>query len=114
MQSLHKIAVFLCLGHYIESAARWVDYWRSGNADFRCNVIVGLREVAIGNGSDTGCRIDEAALPEWIHRCAIGVKCIDAVVLGSHIDHIMGSLSGNKNARHIERLSVNLPIYRKR
>lgn len=44
----------------------------------------------------------------------VSVEGINAVVLRFHIDYIVDTLARNRNAPHVKRLSINLPIDRQR
>jgi hypothetical protein len=43
---------------------------------------------------------------------AIGIKGIDAIVLGRHDDNVVNPLAGDANTGQNEGLAINLPVYR--
>ena len=43
---------------------------------------------------------------------AIRIKRVHAVVFGGHIHHVVCALPGYIHARHIQRLTIDLPIHR--
>ncbi len=110
MNAMRIGAVFFSHRHHVKHAGGRIDHGRAGNADFRINVVA-FGVAAWHRGNAIG-GIDEAHMPQHRSCGVVCVECIDAVMFGRYINHVV-KLAADHHIRHIERLSVNGAIHDK-
>src|SRR5712691_12715883 len=56
--------------------------------------------------------INKTSVPQRRAACGIGVKCVDAVMLGHNKNDVVRALPRDQEVRHVKRLSINGAIHR--
>ncbi len=102
----------LRLGDDVKGLRRGVDDGRAGDADLRTDA--GAANSRAGNGRHrrTGQAGEKTIVPE--HLTAVGVDCVETVVLGGDEDHIMKTCAGAGGDVDVgggERLRIDLPVH---
>ncbi len=93
-------------GHEINGSSRGIDDGRVRNADLGGDL--GAIDISLSHGR--GDTPDEAVMPIG-HPGVVGVESVCAVVLGDHVNDVVGS-AADGDAGHIKGLGVNLAINR--
>src|SRR4051812_4445652 len=111
MQLVHDGAVLIGHRGDIESTCSRINHRRSRDADLRAESSPSAGLAGCDRGDPVG-RVDEALFPERAESFAVCVECIDAVVLGSYIEHVTGDTADGE-IRNVKRLGENVSIDRK-
>ena len=116
MQALNVVAAFQGGANEVHGVCGRINDRRSRDPNKRIDV--GGAQVAVGDcGRAAGCavgRVEKRDLPEWSGVGAavvVGVEGVDAVVFGSDEDDVVGAFAGDRDVRHVERLSVDLRVH---
>src|SRR5712672_4302939 len=124
MKALHIGITFFCFSDHVECARRWVDHRCAGDADDRNDVDLVADVCAVhhaGAWSGTVRGVEKSDAPKWGSigggRIAIGIECVNAVVLGGDEYHIvlgasLGCAGTHGYSRKIKRLRVNVAVHR--
>src|SRR5712675_381834 len=115
VKALHVGITFFCFSDNVECAGGWVDYRSAGDADDRNDVDLVADVGAVHHAS--ACSgpvrsVEKSDAPKWGSiggwRIAIGIECVNAVVLGGDEHHIvlgagLGCAGAHGYSRNIKR-----------
>ncbi len=111
METLHEArhterAAFAGAGEDVERAAREIDDRRGRDADFGMNERA--EDVASVECADAAW-LQEADVPETF-AAGVGIEGVDAVVFGRDVEDVVRAFAGDRDARYVERLGVNVAV----
>src|SRR5262245_18693071 len=112
MKALGKATILLRLCRQIHGVRCQVDDWSARNADLRNQI--SATHVTAGYARNSVGRINQTLLPQRRGIQAgivVGIKRVDAVMLGDYVDDVVRTQSRNVYVGHVKGLSIDLPVH---
>src|SRR5450631_2442275 len=98
---------FLGLGGHIDRSSGGINHWSADNAQLvEAGDVIATFSLS-RHGGDASRRVDETGLPQF--DAGIGINCVDAVMLRSHENHIVGG-AVDAESRHVQRLRLHVTV----
>src|SRR5580704_7990432 len=107
VESIHLPVVIV--GYEIHRPGAAIDHWRTQNADHREYIAPTRRSRVLVEAGDGG---SVAAVPK--DGTIARVNCVNAVIFGGNVDHVMNSVPRDLLLHYHKGFSVNFAIERNR